>query len=261
LFAKRDNPISKTNLIKENIYGHGKRLGWIMAHINKSDSIVEFGCGTGYMITLPLAKQGYTVYGIDLDKDSIVFGKEIFQQAGLDPNKLVTLNIVDFEVTPNIIIASEVLEHIPNQDMVDVLSVLRTKLKPGGQLLVTVPNGYGWFEFESFVWFKLRLGYLLERLRIVSIIQKLRSIDVDNQYPSTLASSPHVQRFTYSSIQKLMRGNGFEVVSITGSVLFAGPFSNLLFSGFNSIMKLNAVLGHLFPRIASGFFIVCKVAN
>lgn len=249
------------NMIKENIYGHVKRLNWIIAHINKKDALIEFGCGTGYMIALPLAKIGYTICGIDLDKESIAFGKELFRQAGIDPNSLMALDVSEFELPLDVIIASEVLEHIPNQDMVDVLSVLRTKLKPGGQLLVTVPNGYGWFEFESFVWFKLRLGYLLERLRIVSIIQKLRSIDVDNQYPSTLASSPHVQRFTYSSIQKLMRGNGFEVVSITGSVLFAGPFSNLLFSGFNSIMKLNAVLGHLFPRIASGFFIVCKVAN
>jgi hypothetical protein len=54
-------------------------------------------------------------------------------------------------------------------------------------------------------------------------------------------------------------GQGFEVINITGSVLFAGPFSNMLFTGVTSIMRLNCALGRLFPRIASGFYIACRL--
>lgn len=34
----------------ENIYGPKKRLNWMISQIDKADTIIEFGCGTGFMI-------------------------------------------------------------------------------------------------------------------------------------------------------------------------------------------------------------------
>jgi ubiquinone/menaquinone biosynthesis C-methylase UbiE len=48
-------------MIKENVYGNAKRLKWILPHIRKDLSIIELGCGTGYMICLPLKKMGYSI--------------------------------------------------------------------------------------------------------------------------------------------------------------------------------------------------------
>jgi SAM-dependent methyltransferase len=249
--------------MKENIYGHTKRLNWLVDNIRKDDLIIEFGCGTGFMITLPLAKMGFSVFGVDLDDESIGFGQEIFSHKGLNPKILRAMDISDLDVVPNVIIASEVLEHITDEDIDSVLRIIRYKLKPGGQFLVTVPNGYGWFELESFLWFKIGLGRLMERLQIVRAFNAFKFLllgrNIEPSYPSTLSNSPHVQRFTHSSIQALLVGQGFEVINITGSVLFAGPFSNMLFTGVTSIMRLNCALGRLFPRIASGFYIACRL--
>ena len=77
-------------------------------------------------------------------------------------------------------------------------------------------------------------------------------------YLSTLDSSPHVQRFTYDTIQDLLLGQGFEITDRTGSVLFAGPVSNMLFTGMVPVMKLNCALGQRLPRFASGFFMGCR---
>jgi hypothetical protein len=52
--------------------------------------------------------------------------------------------------------------------------------------------------------------------------------------------------------------HGFEVLSVTGSVMFAGPFSNLFFTGIAPIMKINSLLGQLMPRLAAGFYICCR---
>ena len=248
--------------MKENIYGHTKRLHWIISNLNKGDSIVEFGCGTGVMITLPLAQMGYSVFGVDLDDESIAFGQKLFGQEGLNPNTLKAIDISLLDVAPNVIIASEVLEHIPDKYISNIIRIIRHKLKPGGLFLVTVPNGYGWFEFESFVWFKIGLGKLLERLQIVRVVNALKFLilgrDIEPPYPSTLSDSSHVQRFTYSSIQTLLAKEGFSVINITGAVFFAGPFSNMLFTGIKPIMRLNCALGRWFPRIAAGFYIACR---
>jgi SAM-dependent methyltransferase len=246
------------NLINENIYGHLKRLHWIISQINKQDTIVEFGCGTGYMITRALAKKGYNIIGLDTDRESISLGKELFIKEGLDPDILKAMDIAELDLMPDVVIASEVLEHISDEELDKTLHFVRSRLKQGGLLLVTVPNGYGWFEMESFCWFKVGFGKLLppkiqDRIKIYK--RRIFGIQIEDMTPSTLSPSSHVQRFTYSAIRALLLRNGFEVLEMTGSVLFAGPFSNLLFTGIESVMRFNGTLGRWFPRMAAGFFI------
>jgi len=248
--------------MEENIYGHLKRLFWIINHINQREVIVELGCGTGYMISLPLAKMNYSIYGLDVDKDSIALGQELFRREGLDPKRLIISDIEKLSITPDVIIASEVLEHLDDTELTTTLRLVRQKLRPGGLLLVTVPNGYGWFELESFIWFKIGIGPFLQRLKIAGLISKLKCLilgsDIETLYPSTLCNSYHLQRFTYHSIRKLLENNGLEAMGSKGSVLFAGPFSNLFFTGIKPVMKLNCILGHWFPTFASGFYISCR---
>jgi hypothetical protein len=57
---------------------------------------------------------------------------------------------------------------------------------------------------------------------------------------------------------RLLRKSGFEVVSVQGSVLVAGPFSNLLLTGLAAPMALNRFLGERLTPVAAGFFIACR---
>lgn len=248
------------DVLCENIYGHAKRLGWIISHLDLKDTVVELGCGTGFMISLPLIRRGYNVMGIDLDKESVAYGQKVFRLEGYDPNRLKAMDIADLNVRADAVIASEVIEHIPDHGLVPTLQVIREKLKAGGKLLVTVPNGYGWFELESFLWYKTGLSPLLEKVfRRVRKLKGRMVADQEYPHPSTLADSPHLQRFTYDTIRKLLRAGGFEVIEATASVLVSGPFSNAFFTGIKPIMKWNSILGNRLPRIASSFFIACKL--
>ena len=92
--------------IPENIYGHRKRLEWILRHIHPRQRVVELGCGTGYMITRPLLKLGYDAYGVDLDERSIAYGRELFQRDGLDPDRLQAQNINALPFQADVVIAS-----------------------------------------------------------------------------------------------------------------------------------------------------------
>ena len=254
---------SITQLIPENVYGHSKRLEWIVSCLEKDSIIIELGCGTGSMITIPLAAQGYRVTGIDLDNRSIEFGRDLLHRRGLPESILCRQDLQDLNWKADVLIASEVLEHLHHDQFDGILSTIKDKLADDGLLLVTVPNGYGWFEMESFLWFKTGLGWLLQGSRIAGTVEWIKSMLFrcgrgEPYPPSTLADSPHVQRFTYQSIQRLLAKHGFEVLSVTGSVWFAGPFSNLFFTGVGPVMKLNCLLGHWMPRFSAGFYVACR---
>lgn len=250
--------------VRENAYGHLKRLHWFLSQIDKTQRILEVGCGTGFMITLPLATLGYSIQGLDRDHASIVYGKNLLSHHGIDPEIIRTKNLEELDGKVDVIILSEVLEHIPDQEQSILFNGISAKLRPGGLLLITVPNGYGWFEMESFLWNRVGLGDLLHRLGIDNLFigakHRLFGYEVD-KYVSSLDSSPHVQRFTYRSIQDLLRHNGFKVVKVTGSVLFAGPFSNMAFAGIPPLMAVNNWLGSRLAPLASGYFLASVLTD
>lgn len=252
---------SEVQLPRENIYGHYARLEWLRDHLDRrADHAVELGCGTGYMLTLPLRLWGYDVVGLDLDEKSVTYGKQLMRNVGISEEVVRCQDIADYADPLTVVIASEVLEHLSDDVLDQVLRTVRAKLAPGGRMLVTIPNGYGWFELESALWFKLGLGRAIELLRldaIIWLIKRLMTGDYrDASHPSTLADSPHVQRFTLVGIRRRLERAGFDVVEIGGSALVCGPFSNLLFTGFRRLMALNVALGRRWPALASGFQLV-----
>jgi len=246
--------------VPENVYGSRKRLDWVLRYTTRADEILEVGCGTGYMLCRPLAKLGYRVQGIDLDAGSIEHGRELLRAEGLDPGILTVGPLSAVSATPNVIIASEVLEHLHDEELRSFLAEIRARLGPHGTLLVTVPNGYGWFEIEDFFWRRLRIGDLLFRSGFCHLVEstKTRYLGpeaVDPGKPSTLANSPHVQRFTLSSITRLLQNAGFEIIDSRGSVAFSGPFSNLFLAGLQGLLEGNTRWGDRLGRLASGYFL------
>jgi len=248
--------------LNENIYGHLSRLDFLKRHISKNASVLEFGCGTGCMVTLPLVLEGYDVTGIDLDEKSIEYGRHAFEDNNCDPKRLVCKRIEDLPDKFDVIIASEVLEHIPNSQIDNKLKCIFDKLKYNGVLLVTVPNGYGWFELESFLWFGAKVGWVLERSQLIKVWYKMKyslfGVYRDCPYLSTLSSSPHVQHFTLSGIKRLLQNNGFEITDTEGTVLFAGPISDTLFTGIEPVMVANRWLGRHLKTIAAGFMLCAR---
>ena len=101
--------------------------------------ILDVGCGGG-LLTEPLKRLGAGVIGLDASAEAIKAAKNHASVVGLD----IDYRIGDLSIIPNeldqfdVVIASEVIEHVPNpQSFIQEISRLT---KPGGKLIITTLN-------------------------------------------------------------------------------------------------------------------------
>lgn len=260
--------------LRENVYGHAERFRWIEDQIRESIrvgkktraslKILDVGCGTGAMITIPLGRKGYRILGIDTDAKSIEAAKSNetdtmhFQCVPLD-----TLEEKNFDV----IICSEVLEHLSDPEA--LLLSLRNHLADNGILLLTTPNGYGWFEMEKFLYEKLGFRYLVSaiawlywNLGIKKLRDRLRKTPVSQQpeISHTLKDHDiHLQHFTLSRLRRMFEKFGLSLAQGRGSTLMAGPLTDFFLQRFRSFLKLNVKIGRRVPLLlASGWYFCLK---
>ena len=111
--------------LHENIYGHKNRVLWFTNFITKEEEVLEFGCGTGVMVSAFLLQEGYNMYGVDLDCPSVELGQKFYNENGLDGSRLMCKDIADLEDERfDTIIATEVFEHIEKEDIDAVIELI-----------------------------------------------------------------------------------------------------------------------------------------
>jgi 2-polyprenyl-3-methyl-5-hydroxy-6-metoxy-1,4-benzoquinol methylase len=270
----------------ENVYGHRKRLRFVLraveAHCAAAGrrpadlTVLDVGCGTGVMLTLPLASLGYRVTGIDPHAESVARARGLNRypnaafRAG-DPGHLLAAG-----ERYDVVVASEVLEHIP--DPLAFLRVLQGLLRPDGILVLTTPNGYGWFEAEAFLWERLGWGPRLHRARArwTALLRggKWRALRLLGRQPrpgppapawAGVAStenpdSPHVQRFRWGRLKTLLASAQFAIADSGKSAVFAGEVTHCFLGWCRPFIALNTRLADWVPRaMAAGWYLVCRI--
>ncbi|WP_392541972.1 bifunctional glycosyltransferase/class I SAM-dependent methyltransferase [Oryzobacter telluris] len=158
---------------------HGRLLAWL-ADGTRGD-VLDVGCSDGRFGSLVRA-QGHRVHGVDLVKhdgvgerlDSFV---EVDLNAGLPPEVGSGFDRV---------VAADVLEHVV--DPAALLTDLASRLAPGGEVLVSVPNFGHWYPRG-----RTTLGLF----------------DYDTRGP---LDHGHVRFFTRRSFERLVRDCGLRIV-------------------------------------------------
>lgn len=108
--------------------------------LHSADRILDVGCGEGFFLEA-LAEAGLHSEGCDLSPQQIEAAKNRGLNAYITDN--LYTNIIDNRY--DIITLFDVLEHIPVDQQILALQTLRQKLKPGGQILIRVPNASSMF--------------------------------------------------------------------------------------------------------------------
>ncbi len=257
--------------LRENIYGHKKRFEHILQEIEKYRiqqgisknelEILDVGCGTGVMLTFPLGHAGFHVTGLDIDSKSIQAAQSLSPPENV---KFICGTLEDLKQRFHVIVCSEVLEHI--NDPENFLRKVAQHLRSDGILILTVPNGYGAFEIEKFIYEKLGgkpainiTEKIIYRIRRMLIRTGLYQPPPSLPCPSTLNKSPHVQRFTLKKLVSLAEKCGLRAINIRGSTVVGGAVTHFLIGWSEFFVKMNAVLGDRVPLpAASGWYVTLK---
>ena len=229
----------------ENLWGYLKRLRFVQNAIAESfphrpaDSlrVLDVGCGNGSELALPLARLGYNVTGIDIHAPSIAHARKL----GADVTNLsyVCGRVEELKSRPyDIVILSEVLEHLREPRV--LLSAAVAHLNKNGIIIVTVPNGYGEFEIDSWVF---RVFHLQRFVDAVAGNSKQVTAATDNH------ESGHVQFFTRGQLRRLFAECSLSVTSEGVGSFLAGPFIGHTLARSERFIEWNARVTDKIPRV------------
>lgn len=172
-------------------------------HVSEDPLVVDFGCGTSYYT----GDKG--VVGLDLDLD-LLKRAEVEHKIKADfRHSPIRGDVVDG------VVMCHSLEHSNLPEV--TLNEVRRILKPGGVIVASVPNLYG---FKS-------LYYLLFKQRIIVL------------------GADHLTAFTPRILRECFKNTGFDVLDFSGDIVYS-PFMKRL-----GLMRLGFWLGSRIPSLAN----------
>lgn len=100
---------------------------------NRNIKVLEIGFGNGGFLTYAREKN-WDIYGIEINDDLIAAAKA---------KGFPVYDSIDFlnDGTFDLIVAFDVLEHIPPSDIIEFVNTIKSKLKKDGYFLARFPNG------------------------------------------------------------------------------------------------------------------------
>jgi SAM-dependent methyltransferase len=137
----------------------------IINHFDRTRAeVLELACNRGYLLRA-LSLLGFQrLRGIDLSPDDITRAQELAPQAEVSCGDI--FDYLDQETEQfDLIILKALLEHIPKQRIIPLLEAIRRSLRPGGMVLIDVPN-MDWLlaAHERYMDFTHETGFTKESL-------------------------------------------------------------------------------------------------
>lgn len=146
--------------------------------------VLDIGCGTGSVTALANRGKGNTVVGIEPDPERCAMARA----RGIDAhNQLLDRDFFTRHGLFDVISFADVLEHLPAP--ADVMDLALEGLRPGGLVIVSVPNVAHW---------SVRLKLLFGRFDYEDV---------------GICDSTHLRWFTASTIRSFLEGCGLEILS------------------------------------------------
>ena len=114
----------------------------------KTFEILDLGCGRGWLTNL---LSGYgTVTGIEPIKPVVEYAKKIYPKLNLMNGTSKDLLEKNLQGKFDIVVSSEVIEHIPDQNKPTFISDIKSLLKDNGYVIITTPRKEAEDEWEKY---------------------------------------------------------------------------------------------------------------
>ena len=173
--------------------GHHLLAKAVLDVTGPGDRVFEGGVSSGYFASV-LVRAGLRVDGHELDPEVADRARQVCETVYV--GDLSTFDVEELEGPYDVLLFGDTLEHLP--DPAAVLRRLRTKLRPGGALIISVPNIANWF---------VRISLLAGRF---------------NYADRGIMDRTHLRFFTVRTVAEMLADAGFEVESLVGSIPVPG---------------------------------------
>lgn len=239
-------------LPSEDCYASAKKMAWFRTRldafageIGRPLSILDFGCGNAAQAGAFIinARDSYT--GVDIHEPSLNHARAHFGGP-----KAQFVAAIPADMRFDVILASEVLEHLDDPDSV-LAGLVRDHLAAGGRVLGSVPNGWGLTEIEK----KLdeALGLYGKFRAVLRAWRRFRG----QGDPARAAAIPynhengHVQFFTQGQLRRVAASAGLRIALMKNGSIMGADLSGvtLLRPGF--MIRANVRVADFVPHWAS----------
>ena len=269
----RARPTPHLDELVEFMHGHRKKALFFIDRLDRfaaaqgrppgDITVLEVGCSHGRNVALPLAERGYRVLGIDLHEGSI----ESARAHSALPNaefRQVLLEELPNVASFDVMIVSDVLEHVEDPEAMIREALLR--LRPGGLVLVSIPNGYGPYEIEERLTGTVLRPVLWATGRLVALAVRARRNARGLPWPPPDAEKPaynhesgHLQFFSFRAFGRLLHRSGLEIVAQRNGSWFGGDLTYYVFYFIPKLTPLTlAVADRLPPSLVSSWYFECR---
>ncbi len=253
--------------VLENPWGYGKRLRFVTGAIRAtfpdrppaSIRVLDVGCGNGSLLALPLACHGFDLTGIDLDQTSIEHAQRLAE--GIPSARFLVGALTELaEPCFDVVLLSEVLEHQVEPQTLLLASVQH--LQPNGIVIVTVPNGRGEFEIDSWIFRSLGMSSIMNLFRNLlgrNGNSKRRSADHLDISATDNHDCGHVQFFSRDKLERLFAQSSLTIVREGAGTLMCGPIACSVLGRSRLFIEWNARVTDKLPlAFASSWYFVLR---
>lgn len=193
-----------------------------MLEKHNSGRMLDIGCGDGYITKLISRKTECEPYGIDISRNAV----KTARKRGV---KAIEADINEGKIPHpknyfDMVFCGDILEHIYNTEV--LLENIYRILKPGGYLVISVPNIASWYNRVF-----LLIGWM------PTWIESSSKIYTGN--PFIKEGVGHIHAFTEKSLKELVRVNGFRIEKKKGSpIIGCGKYSRNKERIWNAVDRL-----------------------
>jgi 2-polyprenyl-3-methyl-5-hydroxy-6-metoxy-1,4-benzoquinol methylase len=168
--------------------------------------VLDYGCSTGSIAyQIAKARPEWRVVGWEGDYSASEIATRFFTLPNLSYERKPYGEYQSFAVPRfNIVMFLEVIEHVANPG--EILAAFHRVLRDDGLLVVSTPSSLGYSAVRTELWTAARLA--LRRATRERIAQQLNERSTD---PTT--NEGHVVAYSLSTLARMLRMHGFDVVS------------------------------------------------
>ncbi len=172
---------------------------------DRNCSIVDLGCGSGALLLL-LQQAGYVnTMGVETSPDQVEFARELGVKSVIAGDLLEFLRECGGELF-DVVVACDVLEHFSKDEVLEILDHAHRVLRPGGRLILHLPNAEGIFGSRIF-WsdFTHEMAFTREGLRQLTWACGFASLQCREDVPAVHGLKSLVRRLLWMGLRAFFR--------------------------------------------------------